>query len=81
MDLEAMDELAGRIREAGTLVIGASNGFSIAEGIRLFDTRETIGSLYGDLNLQERGIFSLLDGMVLVITKSILWATRIGVLL
>lgn len=64
MDLEAVGELAGRIARAGALVIGASNGFSIAEGIRLFDTRGTIGSLYGDLDLQARGIFSLLDGMV-----------------
>lgn len=55
-------EIAEKIREADAILIGASNGLSITEGLHLFADNETFGNLFGDLK-QKYGLQCILHGM------------------
>ena len=41
-------EIAQKIKEADAILIGASNGFSITEGLHLFADNEVFETLFGD---------------------------------
>lgn len=55
-------EITKRIAEADTVVIGASNGFSITEGIDLFADNNSFEELFGDIK-NHHGITCLLQGI------------------
>ncbi len=55
-------EIAEKIREADAILIGASNGLSITEGLHLFADNEAFGNLFGDLK-QKYGLQCILHGM------------------
>ncbi len=55
--------IAAKIKEADALVIGASNGLSISEGIHLFANNAAFHELFGDLE-SRYGITCLLQGMM-----------------
>ena len=55
-------EIAEKIREADAILIGASNGLSITEGLHLFADNEAFGKLFGDLK-QKYGLQCILHGM------------------
>ncbi len=55
-------ETAKKIKDADAVLIGASNGLSITEGIHLFADNEAFESLFGDLK-RKYGIRCLLQAM------------------
>ena len=55
-------QIIGRIREADAILIGASNGLSIAEGLHLFADNRAFEELFGDLK-RKYGISCILQGM------------------
>lgn len=55
-------EIAEKIGEADAILIGASNGLSITEGLHLFADNEAFGNLFGDLK-QKYGLQCILHGM------------------
>lgn len=55
-------EIAEKIREADAILIGASNGLSITEGLHLFADNEAFGNLFGDLK-QKYGLQCILHGI------------------
>lgn len=56
-------EIAKRIYEADAILIGASNGLSITEGIHLFANNQDMHELFGDLQ-RKYGLQNLLMGMM-----------------
>ena len=55
-------QIISRIGEADAILIGASNGLSIAEGLHLFADNRAFEELFGDLN-RKYGISCILQGM------------------
>ena len=55
-------QIIGRIEEADAVLIGASNGLSIAEGLHLFADNRAFEELFGDLK-RKYGISCILQGM------------------
>ena len=55
-------QIIGRIREADAILIGASNGLSIAEGLHLFADNRAFEELFGDLK-RKYGISCIFQGM------------------
>ena len=55
-------QIISRIREADAILIGASNGLSIAEGLHLFADNRAFEELFGDLK-RKYGISCILQGM------------------
>ena len=58
----SMKEIAEKIKNADAILIGASNGLSITEGLHLFANNDTFKELFGDLQ-EKYGIYSILQGM------------------
>lgn len=56
-------ELARRIHQADAILIGASNGLSITEGLHLFADNQAFEELFGDLR-QKYGLECILQGMM-----------------
>ena len=59
MDLKP---IAQKIREADAILIGASNGLSITEGLHLFADNQAFADLFGDFR-RKYGLRCLLHGM------------------
>ena len=47
--MNEIKEIEERIREADAVLIGASNGLSITEGLHLFADNQAFEDLFGDL--------------------------------
>lgn len=59
----ALRALAGQLHETDAVLIGASNGLSITEGLHLFADNAAFSALYGDFK-QRYGVRCLLQGMM-----------------
>lgn len=57
-----LKQIADKIKSADAILIGASNGLSITEGLHLFADNEAFESLFGDFK-QKYGLHSILHGM------------------
>ena len=55
--------IAEKFREADAILIGASNGLSITEGLRLFADNAAFDELFGDFK-QKYGLRCILQGMM-----------------
>lgn len=60
--MDIIKETAEKIREADALLIGASNGLSITEGLHLFADNQAFEDLFGDLK-RKYGLTCILHGM------------------
>lgn len=54
--------IANKIQEADAILVGASNGFSISEGLHIFTDNQTFENLFGDFK-RTYGIRNILEGM------------------
>ncbi|MDO5294521.1 MAG: NAD-dependent protein deacetylase, SIR2 family [bacterium] len=54
-------EIAKKIKDADAMIIGASNGFSISEGLHLFADNQAFEDVFGDFK-QKYGVRSILQG-------------------
>lgn len=54
-------EIARKIKDADAILIGASNGLSITEGLNLFADDDAFGNLFGDYK-EKYGFRKILDG-------------------
>ncbi len=61
--MDVYKQIAKKINEADAVLISASNGLSITEGINLFANNEAMHELFGDLQ-EKYGIQNLLQGMI-----------------
>ena len=61
IDMTEIQIAAQAIREADALLIGASNGLSIAEGYHIFANNEMFRRQFGDIQ-QKYGIRSVIEG-------------------
>lgn len=61
--MNELSVIAQKIKYADAILIGASNGLSIAEGLHLFASNDAFFSLFGDLT-QTYGIGNLISGML-----------------
>ena len=59
---EIYHEICTRIKEADAILIGASNGLSITEGLHLFADNTAFDMVFGDMK-QKYGLHSILQGM------------------
>ena len=67
-------EIAKKIKEADAVLIGASNGFSISEGLHIFAENEAFEQLFGDFK-RAYGIRSILQGCFMEYpSEEIKWA-------
>ena len=55
-------QIISRVAQADALLIGASNGLSITEGLHLFADNQAFEELFGDLK-RKYGIQCILQGM------------------
>lgn len=55
-------EITKKLKEADAILIGASNGLSITEGLHLFADNQAFDDLFGDLK-KKYGLRCLLHGM------------------
>ena len=55
--------IAAKIKEADAILIGASNGLSITEGLHLFADNAAFDELFGDFK-QKYGLHCILQGMM-----------------
>ena len=55
-------QISERIKEADAILIGASNGLSITEGLHLFADNQAFEDLFGDFK-RKYGIRCILQGM------------------
>ena len=55
--------IAQKIKEADAILIGASNGLSITEGLHLFADNEAFEKLFGDFK-RKYGLRCILQGMM-----------------
>ena len=67
------NEIAEKIREADAILIGASNGLSITEGLHLFADNQAFEELFGDLK-RKYGLQCILHGM------GARWPSEVGIL-
>ena len=58
-----MQRIAEKIKNADAILIGASNGLSITEGIHLFADNQAFNDLFGDIKAKY-GVRSILQGMM-----------------
>ncbi len=61
--MTAYSDIADRIREADALLITASNGMSITEGLHIFANDQAFHDVFGDFE-RRYGVRSILDGML-----------------
>ena len=61
--MEVYREVADRIKQADAVLIGASNGFSIAEGLHIFADDNTFEEVFGDFK-RIYGIRNILMGLM-----------------
>ena len=61
--MSEMNKIAEKIKSADAILIGASNGLSITEGIHLFANNQAFGELFGDYQ-RKYGLTNLLSGML-----------------
>ncbi len=60
--MTAYSEIADRIRDADALLITASNGMSITEGLHIFANNQAFHDVFGDFE-SRYGVRNILDGM------------------
>ena len=60
--MEEYREIAEKIGKADAVLIGASNGFSISEGLHIFADNEAFEEVFGDFK-RAYGIRSILMGL------------------
>ena len=60
--MTAYREIAEKIRQADAVLIGASNGLSITEGLHLFADNQAFDEVFGDLK-RKYGLRCILQGM------------------
>lgn len=60
--MKELEQIADKIKEADAILITASNGLSITEGIHLFADNDAFDLLFGDLK-QKYGLRCILHGM------------------
>ena len=60
--MNELKEVVKKIREADAVLIGASNGLSITEGLHLFADDQAFEELFGDLK-RKYGLQCILHGM------------------
>ncbi len=63
MTVTDMNRIAEKIKDADAVLIGASNGLSITEGIHLFANNQAFQNLFGDYQ-RKYGLQNLLSGML-----------------
>ena len=56
-------EIAAKLKEADAILIGASNGFSISEGLHIFADNEVFEEVFGDFK-RIYGIRNILSGFL-----------------
>lgn len=61
--MDEMKQIAEKIREADAILIGASNGLSITEGLHLFADNAAFEELFGDFK-RKYGLRCILQGMM-----------------
>ena len=61
--MSKMEQIAEKFREADAILIGASNGLSITEGLHLFADNQAFEELFGDFR-QKYGLRCILQGMM-----------------
>ena len=67
-------EIAEKIRQSDAILIGASNGFSISEGLHIFADNEKFDRIFGDFK-RMYGIRCILDGFFIRWnTENVRWA-------
>lgn len=60
--MNELQQISERIRNADAILIGASNGLSITEGLHLFADNQAFEELFGDFK-RKYGVRSILQGM------------------
>ena len=55
-------EIAAKLKEADAILIGASNGFSISEGLHIFADNQAFEEVFGDFK-RAYGIRNILSGI------------------
>ncbi len=60
--MHELSQIAEKIKNADAILIGASNGLSITEGLHLFADNQALDELFGDFK-RKYGICSILHGM------------------
>ena len=55
-------EIAAKLKEADAILIGASNGFSISEGLHIFADNQAFEEIFGDFK-RTYGIRNILSGL------------------
>ena len=55
-------EIAAKLKEADAILIGASNGFSISEGLHIFADNQAFEEVFGDFK-RSYGIRNILSGL------------------
>jgi len=58
-----MEQIARRLAEADAVLVTASNGLSISEGLNIFADDAAFDELFGDLK-ERRGVHSIIQGMM-----------------
>lgn len=59
---KVISEVIQKLEEADAVLIGASNGLSISEGLHLFADNQAFEELFGDLK-RKYGLSCILQGM------------------
>ena len=60
--MEEYKEIADKIKQADAILIGASNGFSISEGLHIFAGDKAFEEIFGDFK-RKYGICNILTGL------------------
>ncbi len=63
MSKSEMQQIAEKLQQADAIIIGASNGLSITEGIHLFADNQAMHDVFGDLQ-RKYGLQNILQGMM-----------------
>lgn len=61
--MNEMQQIARKIKDADAILIGASNGLSITEGLHLFADNAAFSELFGDFK-RKYGLRNILQGMI-----------------
>ena len=62
--MDEYKEIAAKLNEADAILIGASNGFSISEGLHIFADNQAFEEVFGDFK-RAYGIRNILSGCLL----------------
>lgn len=65
---QSVKEIVGKLKESDAVLIGASNGLSISEGMHIFAENEAFLKLFGDFR-RKYGIRSILQGAMFDFTS------------